>query len=308
MFAGMLGGLGEYQLVWATVKAITNATRPVFLDGAVNLAWPTVATAVNAWWQVVVTQTLTLDFQTGWLVLVVLCWLGLIWLSLWGVVNIVATQANVKIKKEPWWTEQVKVVLVGAIYLAARVLVGLMATLLVLFSLLTNIDKWLGWPLLITGAVVLLPTILYVSLAARLIIVEVVAKKTSLVEALAESYVALRKNWLVALELALAILLITVSIVTVAMVVLMLTAVPVIMSAVLVANVGAVAVATILFVLGVALLLTILMVTTAFLATFQWTCWSVFYLEVAHQEFVGSKIIRIAKRFINNYHVWPRRK
>lgn len=305
-FASLLGSFGEYEIVWRVIQSVGLDSGDLELaNGAFAKLTPQLLASVNMvidWLRNTAMFPLPVFLLS---VFLVVGGLYILWLSFTSIIALIAETRRLVRRSsislaDGFKASQKHLGSVIILYTFGKVVVWLLGVLVVLLGLLVVADFWLGLPWLITGFVVLLPLVFATSFVVRFAIVGVVAKEQNMFGALLESMELVRKHWLVTLELALMLMLITFVASFFAVLVIVVVSVPSIVVAMLMFEVGEVLIGQVILAVGISLLMLPIFVAATFIGTYQWVSWTLLYSSLSKRDSLRSKIVRLAERIINN--------
>lgn len=305
-FASLLGSFGEYEIVWRVMQSVGFASGDLDLANSAfaKLTPRLVGSADLVWGWVTNTALLPTAVLLLSIVLVV-GGLYILWLSFTAIIALVAETRRLARRSsislsDGFRASQRHLGATMILYIFGKVLVWLIGILVVTLGLLVLIDFWLGLPLLLTGFVVLLPLVFAISFTTRFAIIGVVAKEQTMHDALVDAMELVRRHWLVTLEMALTLMLITFATSILAVIAVSVLSMPTLVVATVLFEVGEVVLGQLFLALGVALLLLPIFIAATFIGTYQWVSWTLLYTSLAKRDSMRSKIIRLAERIITN--------
>jgi hypothetical protein len=305
-FASLLGSFGEYETVGRIFNSISIASGEVVLgDSAFTSFYSRILGSIDLLWGTV--QNLNgLPLHVLLLsILIVVSGLLLLWLSFTAVIALIAETKKLSRRtsvslSDGFLASQKHIVVTILIYFFGRILMSLVGLLLLLFGSIVLVDLWLGVPLLLTSFIVLIPLLFTISFVSRFSIISIITKGRSMHGAIIEGLELIKKHWLVTLEVAFVLLVITAIVSLFAVALLVVTAVPLISVAAVLFETGQLWLSQIMLFLGVLFTLAPVVAAATFIGTYQWVTWTLLFNSVTQRESVRSKIIRLAEKIISN--------
>lgn len=303
-FASLLGSFGEYEAVGRIFKSIYLASGELNLsDSALSTLYSRIIGSAELLFDAARNVTILPPQVILVSVVFVVGGLLLLWLSFTGIIALIAeTRRLARSSKislaDGFLASQKHLVMTIIIYAAGRILMSFLGLLLVLFGLLVVVDVWLGVPLLLTSFAVLVPLTFLISFTSRFAIIGMVSKGRNMYDAIMEALQLVKKHWLVTLEMAAMLMVITIVVSLFAVIALVVTAVPVVITAAVLFEAGQLGMSQIMLFIGVLLIVLPVIFATTFIGTYQWVAWTLLYNSVSRRDAVRSKVIRLAERVI----------
>ncbi|PJE75738.1 hypothetical protein COV04_03170 [Candidatus Uhrbacteria bacterium CG10_big_fil_rev_8_21_14_0_10_48_11] len=304
LFAALLGDAGEYRfLSTAFTSAVSGAEPPSLL----TFTAPPLSVLSGLW------QATTTDpFSVFILLLLSAFGAGLVaffvWLITVSVIGLIRGAAARNWKSQGLVAELNETVReskkpFGAVlvtYFFGRTLLWLIVGLVTLFGTLVFVDFYLGLALFIVAFVVLVPVLFFVSFVVRFAIMAEVLKGKGIIESVEMAIHLVRKNWMVATELALLLVLINFIAGLLLLVFIYVGVLPFLVTASVFWQSNIAGWAVLLATLSVVGFLATVFVFGALLSTFQWAAWTVLFVYLQQRSRALPKIVRFLGRFISN--------
>lgn len=307
LFAALLGNAGEYQVVLTTLDRVSLGQPVPVLTSTFGGAFPTIGSGMLF----SLASTLSGDLFTTLLVVVaglllLACTFLFIWLTMVAVVSLIQSGLALSRGDEvPSLSASVTSArhLFGPVlvlYVMGRIVTTMFVMLVVLFGLLALADVYVGLPLFVVAALVVLPAVFLISFVIRYALMFLVQKPMSILEAIQRAVRLVQANWLVTLELALVLFVINTLIgMTIALAIYGLV-LPMFQGAFVLWAIGAASQAMTMTIVAIVLFTIAVFGLGAFLGSFQWTAWTLLFRRLQERRSSLSKIIRVTSRFLPN--------
>lgn len=305
-FASLLGSFGEYEAVGRIFQSISIASGNLQLgDSAFSNFYSRALGSGDLLLEIFrgVTKVPTEVVLVS--IVIVVGFLFLLWLAFTGVIALIAetnrlTRSSKISIADGFLASQKYLLPTVIIYGFGRLLMTLVGTMLILFGLMVLVDVYLGTPLLITSFILLIPLLLFISFVSRFTVVGIIVKGKTIYHSLVEAVMLARKHWLVTLEVALMLMIISVAVSLLAVIVVVVTTVPLVTTAVVLFEAGRFGLSSAMLFVGVLCVLMPIIVAATFIGTYQWIVWTLLFNYVSKRDSLRSKIIRLAEKVVGN--------
>jgi hypothetical protein len=304
LFAALIGNVGEYQVLFSAIEQVSNRGGvPLPLSFTADVPSATIQTA-SSLGHIFFQEpgSILFLFMTGAAIIAVAAFL--IWLAMISVAALVRNAALVAASKP--LTSSATTLAASrttfapllVTFLFGKIVVWMLLALVALFAALAILDPYFGMPSFAVAFLLLIPTAIALSFIVRYMVSFIVLKKCSLVDALERSIVLLKAHWLVTLEMAALLGVVSVLVGALVLFIAWLFIVPTFIAAAVLWQLGFGAWGTIVGLIALVVLIVLLFFFAAWLATFQWTAWTMLYVRLTQRTKTVSKIVRVLSRFL----------